>query len=574
VPSLSSPTAPNHSPSLRNGSRLTFFVSSWKLDTNSGRPRTKANNKFVELGIGRTRSKNDGNGNKYGISFSNSQLRKTNDLLPLSGMRGGADGGNTEEAGAGDNYKARGISLSLFLTYLTVMGAKCALPSTLAMLTSANSGLAHHNAVLSRQDVISRLLAFSTLSIAAGKLFLGPVIDSLGGVLSLQMALSTLCICLCSIGLGTQTCPTLTALAIYWIVVDFAFSSCWAACVKTIRDYMSEERWSREIGRLAMAARTGNAISFAFFAWLLQWASAGVTTPSAGAIPVDASWRWVFRASGVIQLIPLMMLSFFGRKGGESNTMNKEKQSRSESKSTLKDSLAILFQQSRTLEFWLHLISRSIIMVLVSFLLFIPSYMTQCYEMSSASSARVGSMFALGCLVSVSTLAERTYPSIAADSTTRKSSSISLSRRKAYSMLAFLAIATVCLALQAAFLQNLLSLSPILGTLLMFLFGFSLAIPFYLPSSMFALKRGGKDGAATIADAFDVCGFGLLAVFNGIVARVLDVSGEVGSAGMLLSRKRAWLPVFSWMLGGSITAMVSLFGAVWLEGERLEEENG
>ena len=90
---------------------------------------------------------------------------------------------------------------------------------------------------------------------------------------------------------------------------------------------------------------------------------------------------------------------------------------------------------------------------------------------------------------------------------------------------------------------------------------------------MFALKRGGKDGAATIADAFDVCGFGLLAVFNGIVARVLDVSGEVGSAGMLLSRKRAWLPVFSWMLGGSITAMVSLFGAVWLEGERLGEEN-
>jgi len=94
------------------------------------------------------------------------------------------------------------------------------------------------------------------------------------------------------------------------------------------------------------------------------------------------------------------------------------------------------------------------------------------------------------------------------------------------------------------------------------------AIPFYLPASMFALKRGGKDGSATIADAFDVCGFGLLAVFNGIVARVLDVSNEAGSAGMLFSRKRAWLPVFLWMLGGSLTAMASLFGAVWLEGER------
>lgn len=84
-----------------------------------------------------------------------------------------------------------------------------------------------------------------------------------------------------------------------------------------------------------------------------------------------------------------------------------------------------------------------------------------------------------------------------------------------------------------------------------------LAIPFYLPSTMFALKRGGNEGSATVADSFDVCGFGLLAVFNGYVARVLNAK-----------TKRAWLPVFSWMLRGSVVAMASLFGAVWLEGKR------
>ena len=84
-----------------------------------------------------------------------------------------------------------------------------------------------------------------------------------------------------------------------------------------------------------------------------------------------------------------------------------------------------------------------------------------------------------------------------------------------------------------------------------------IAIPFYLPSSMFALKHGGKDGSATIADSFDICGFGLLAIFNGYVARsVLDVK-----------TKRAWLPVFTWMLGGSLTAIASLFGAIWFEGK-------
>ena len=75
---------------------------------------------------------------------------------------------------------------------------------------------------------------------------------------------------------------------------------------------------------------------------------------------------------------------------------------------------------------------------------------------------------------------------------------------------------------------------------------------------MFALKNGGKEGSATIADAFDVCGFGLLAVFNGFVARVLDVK-----------TKRAWLPVLYWMLGGSIVAMASMFRALLLEGESM-----
>ncbi len=71
---------------------------------------------------------------------------------------------------------------------------------------------------------------------------------------------------------------------------------------------------------------------------------------------------------------------------------------------------------------------------------------------------------------------------------------------------------------------------------------------------MFALQRGGNEGSATVADAFDVCGFGLLALFNGYAARVLDAKS-----------KRAWLPVFSWMLRGSIGAMVSLYGALWFE---------
>jgi len=500
--------------------------------------------------------------------------------LLFSTLRGGGDeensgyfDSNALKRGSDKRNESWGISLSLFATYLTVMAAKCALPSTLAIITSSNSDLIHQSTKLSRDEVISSLLALSTLSIAAGKIFLGPVIDSLGGIRSLKITLSLLFMSLGFIG-AERTCPNLVSLAIYWIVIDFGFSACWAACVKTIREYMEENRWSKEIGRLAMAARLGNAISFAFFAWLLQWASSR-TPANVVTSGVDTSWRWVYRASGAIQLIPLAMLTYFGRNSTGDVAIQEVEGSKVEQSRSPMVSLRILRRQATKPEFWLHLLSRTITMVLISFLMFIPTFMTQCYEMSTASAARVASMFALGCLTSVSTLAAKTYPSSDSvrmqsqssfKSNNTKQSLTPLYKRKACYMTMFLALSTGCLSTQMLFLDNIFNLSSTFGSILMFAWGFSLAIPFYLPSSMFSLKRGGKEGAATIADAFDVCGFGLLAVFNGYVARIIGAKGDLSS--MLLHRKQAWISVFSLMLGGSIVAMVSLFIAVWLEGKQ------
>jgi hypothetical protein len=92
----------------------------------------------------------------------------------------------------------------------------------------------------------------------------------------------------------------------------------------------------------------------------------------------------------------------------------------------------------------------------------------------------------------------------------------------------------------------------------MFIWGFALSIPFYLPASMFALKQG-KEGSATITDAFDVSGFGLLAIFNSYVARILNAGNRA---------KAAWSPIFLWMLGGSAISMVTMFFAVRMEGMR------
>ena len=199
-----------------------------------------------------------------------------------------------------------------------------------------------------------------------------------------------------------------------------------------------------------MAARIGNALGFAFFASLLQWTITGVAAPSTAAGSIE-QWRWVYRAAALIQLIPLMMLTHYGN-GITKKAMSTYKREDSVTTSRLNQSLSILRYQALKPEFWLHLISRSIIMVLVSFLLFIPSVMAQCYGMTSSSSARVGSLFALGCLLSVSTLSEKSFPSAGMITTVPRGSRM----------------------IQAIFLQGTISLTPLIGSLLMFLFGFSI----------------------------------------------------------------------------------------------------
>ena len=371
-------------------------------------------------------------------------------------------------------------------------------------------------------------------------MLLGPVIDALGGATSLQIALVTLCACLGGISHATS----LTALALYFVVIDFAFSSCWAACVKTIRDALPEDRWSKEIGNLAMAARCGNTVAFAFFAWLLQR---------------SGDWRLIFQVSSAVQLIPLCLVTY-AKRGTTAEKEICESSSEPVRASSLKQALNVLRREAATPEYWLHLGSRSILMILVSFLLFIPSYMTQCYDMTAASSAKVGSMFALGCFLSVSVLSEKSYPS-----KMHGGQHAIGKHRKSLSMLGLLTLSTLTLACQVLHLRDMLFLTPTIGSALIFIWGFSLAVPFYLPSSMFALRRGGKEASATISDSFDIVGFGLLAFFNGRVARVLS---EAGSFESMSRRKHTWLSVFKLMTGMSITAAVTLFGAVWLEETR------
>jgi MFS family permease len=423
--------------------------------------------------------------------------------------------------------RQRGMGIALAAAYFTVMGAKCALPSVLAMLTSPTTGLtfaADWN--LLPQQLVARQLALSTLAIALGKLMLGPVIDHFGGVLSLQVALSLLAVLL---GIISASQPFMV-FAVCWVMVDFIFSSCWAASINAIHQSFPPEEWSQCVASLAAATRAGNAIAFSLFASVLLFFDQRMRQ----------SWRPVFAVAAVSQLVPVFLLSFFGKpllqKFPSAITSSS---TAAVKKKSMGASLVTLRREASTPEFWLHLASRSTLMVFASFLLFVPTLMSQVYGASPAFAAQSGSIYALGCLLSVTTIS-RLYSKLS-----RKS--------KIGSILALLGTATLCSLAQLGHVAGRWHLSATASAACLFLWGFAFSVPFYIPPSLYALSRGGAESSATIADVFDIGGFTLLAAFNGYVASIAHATPA------------AWIPTFQITTGCSAIALVALSLAVRLE---------
>ena len=203
-----------------------------------------------------------------------------------------------------------------------------------------------------------------------------------------------------------------------------------------------------------------------------------------------------------------MLLSWFGSKTQQKlqtvvDSQNTRIVEQQQQRPTL---LGVLRKQVASLNFWLHLTSRSLLMVFVSFLLFVPTYMKHAYAMTSSTAAQVGSVFALGCLASV-TVGSKPYSTY----TTKQRTAL---------IFTLLTCATLISLAQLAHVSGTITISPIMGTLSMFLWGFMASLPFYIPPSLYALEQGGSVSSATIADFFDIGGFLVLALFNGHVAGI------------------------------------------------------
>jgi len=303
-------------------------------------------------------------------------------------------------------------------------------------------------------------------------------------------------------------------------------------------------------------------------------------------------WIVVFLVSTVLQILPLFLLFHFGgitlsanrqkqqqqeriqqdnidnSKKKKSNS-NKEKKKSTETAAdvtaksrngggpTFRESLIVLRREATTPEFWLHLTSRSCLMVFASFLLFVPTLMNQVYGCSNAVAAQVASAYSLGCLLSVS-FGSRFFASLSSSSLSSSSSftksSSSSSWKQITAIIILLSLATAASSVQLLHAMGRASVSWTMSTLSMFVWGFAFSLPFYLPSSLYALARGGRECSASIADCFDFVGFTLLACFNKFVASI-DHHTDPSS----------WIGCFRITTACSVLAMITQSLAVFLE---------
>ena len=459
-----------------------------------------------------------------------------------------------------ENLISLGMTVALFSTYFTVISAKCALPSTFALLTAPNSGLSFSTASTSitssatiaiGQQSMSKLLTLSTFSIALGKFFLGPIIDAIGGIRSLQISLTLLSTLLALI----STTSSFYTFSMAWLLVDFIFSSCWAASLNAVHQSFPSKYWTTKVGMLASAARSGNTFAFAAFAFILNSNTMQMILSrclnflrQSNSIDLgkngqnlDPAWRTIFLVASLLQIIPIFLLTCFGNKFASSSqnmTSSKinEQQQHQNSEIQQTSTFAIIEKLLRTPLFWLHLTSRTSLMIFGSFLLFVPTFMTHCYGLSSSQSAQVASVFSLGCLGSL-VFGSKPY------------SNLSHKKKQSFVLTGMLFISTICAVCQWLHVSSffpMVKLSPAIGTAIMFLWGLSFSIPFYLPPSLYALEKGGKSSSATIADIFDIGGFALLAFFNGYVG---SIPHEI---------KNAWSTTFKLLILSSACSMISL----------------
>ncbi|GMH70151.1 hypothetical protein TrLO_g439 [Triparma laevis f. longispina] len=414
-------------------------------------------------------------------------------------------------------------SITLFLTYMCTMGSKCALPLAIpqryppvfpapALLSKFGIGA---------ENILSCTLLCSTLAISCTKAMSGSVIDKLGGETLLILVLPLL-----SLSFFFVSSTSVYASAPFLIIIDIIFAVIWPSLISMISRSRPGKKQAKDISSLVVGGRAGMAIMFGL---------GGFTNGNS-----------IFRFASMAAACACSSV-FFGRyrrlslaaAGGALPTKivpppTNLPQSRSFAPSP---KLKNVLKTASTLNFFLFTVTRTLLLIFGSFVLFVPSYLASFEHLPKSLPA--GSFYSLGCIAGIM-------------ASSRKWSKWSREKRK------WVAGGSCILSfLSAISLLYPPFINPYSVLLIMFLWGSSFVTPFYLPPTIYVLKVGKKQGTVgTLDNLFDLWSFLALAVFNSRVANC------VGGGG--------WDKVIMGLAGSALVSGLCVFTAI--HREDLDEE--
>ncbi len=368
-----------------------------------------------------------------------------------------------------------------------------------------------------------RILALGTAGAVLGKFIGGYAADKFGGKLTFTVGLLIAGI---FVGLfGASSSVPLFQLTFFGALMAKSFG--WPSMAKIITNWFSDHEYGRVWGVLSTSSRVGTLVA----------------TLGLGALLAYMSWRGVLWVAAGASLVAVVGFAFLLTERPFVEELPADDIDAAESVidvrahplsgTTLPQALAC-FAASR--QFWLITGSLAGLTVLWDFLLFVPLYLQDTLQLSSAAAAMSASAFPFGSLISV------LVGGYVFDKLSR--------RATAWLMGGLLAIATACIG--AFLLMPKFGLQPdaakSLALGLLFLFGLCVSPCYYIPMSVFSIEFGGPHSGFLIA-LLDALAFAANAVFYYFAGDVAQSSWGLFLSVLMTVSAWSLVTTFLFMLG-------------------------
>ncbi len=366
-----------------------------------------------------------------------------------------------------------------------------------ALLADASLGLTKTN--------IGDFLAYGTIGALVGKIIWGPLVDRIGGRLTIFIGISLTALLVAGFGLSANV-MSFTVLS---FLLYCTKSSGWPGMTKLVGHWYHPHKYGRVWGILSTSSRASVILGTLFFGWLLS----------------QMSWRVVaFISTGVALLIAAVCQRTLKDKPEDPEFLNYETETenlevvtssndeRNDHPLQMFTLVQSLFVFAKSLRVWLVIVMLMLLTCLMAFLDFVPVYLMEVFKLTPSKASMASSVFPVGSLTGL--LLSAAFYDRYSKKGLRRVLTIAL------------AGATACVLL-LRFLPNL-NLNPeqnFLVALIMILsFGLMISPAYYIPMSIFSIEFGGPF-SATLICLIDAFGFAASASFGFIGGRLADGAG-------------------------------------------------